>query len=272
MQQLSFNLTPRKRGGARPGAGRKKSPRAGPPHLKRERLVRRHPVHVTTRFARALPSMREEVLARAIMAQIRRANSRFWRIVQFSIQATHLHLLVEIENETELGRAVKGLGVRVAKSVNRVLRRKGQRGLRTVPCSSTSHPARDAPCPRLRYLQRPQAPRDLLGVGPVVFSRLVCRLVPAAWGRGRSIPRTGAHSRGARANMAPLYRVEARWADRRAPAKIVGSFEAGARDPRRHRRDSQLAHSRATVAGSSGLPTREVGQGLEPLDGREPRR
>ena len=36
-----------------------------------------------------------------------------------------LHLLVEIENETELERAMKGLGVRVARSVNRVLRRKG---------------------------------------------------------------------------------------------------------------------------------------------------
>ena len=82
-------------------------------------------MHVTTRFARALPSMREQVLARAIMAQIRRANSRFWRIVHFSIQATHVHLLVEIENETELARAMKGWGVRVAKSVNRILRRKG---------------------------------------------------------------------------------------------------------------------------------------------------
>ena len=126
MRQLSFSWSSaRKRGGARPGAGRKKSPRSGPPHVRRERLVRRHPVHVTARFARALPSMREQVLARAIMAQIRRANSRFWRIVHFSIQATHVHLVVEIENETELARAMKGLGVRVAKSVNQVLRRKG---------------------------------------------------------------------------------------------------------------------------------------------------
>jgi REP element-mobilizing transposase RayT len=77
------------------------------------------------RFARALPSMRERVLARAIMAQVRRANSRFWRVVHFSLQATHVHLVVEIENETELARAMKGLGVRVAKRVNRILRRKG---------------------------------------------------------------------------------------------------------------------------------------------------
>ena len=82
-------------------------------------------MHVTVRFARALPSMREQALARTIMTQIRRANSRSWRVVQFSIQATHVHLLVEIENEVELARAMKGWGVRVAKSINQVLRRRG---------------------------------------------------------------------------------------------------------------------------------------------------
>ena len=128
MQQLSLPLaSTQKRGGARPGAGRKKSPHSGPPHVRRERLVRRHPVHVTTRFARHLPSMREQAVARAILAQIRCAKSRFWRIVQFPMQATHVHLVVdiEIENETELARAMKGRGVRVAKSVNQVLRRAG---------------------------------------------------------------------------------------------------------------------------------------------------
>ena len=59
------------------------------------------------------------------MAQIGRARERFWRVVHFSVQATHPHLVVEAENERELGRAMQGLGVRVAKSVNRVLRRKG---------------------------------------------------------------------------------------------------------------------------------------------------
>ena len=114
-----------KRGGARPGAGRKKSPHSGPPHVRRGRLSPRIPVHVTARFARSLPSMRKELLARTVMAQIRRASARFWRIVQFSIQATHVHLLVEVESETELARGMKGLGVRTAKTVNRVLRRKG---------------------------------------------------------------------------------------------------------------------------------------------------
>ena len=197
MRQLSLALAPaRKRGGARPGAGRKKSPHSGPPHVRRERLVRRHPVHVTTRFARALPSMREQVLARAIMAQIRRANSRFWRIVQFSIQATHLHLRRRNRERDRTGARDEGIGSARGQERQPHLAPKGQRGVRPVPRSSPSHPARGASCCRLRYLQCPQAPRHLLGMGPVVFGRLVRRLGQAPRGGGGSIPRTGAHSGG----------------------------------------------------------------------------
>jgi len=77
------------------------------------------------RYQKGLPSMRSEILARQVMAQIRRANVRFWRVVHFSIQATHLHLIAEVESAGELARAMKGFGVRVAKAINAVLRRRG---------------------------------------------------------------------------------------------------------------------------------------------------
>lgn len=112
-------------GGARRGAGRKRSRASGDPHLRRKPLSRHHPVHLTLRYRKGLPSMRSEVLARRVMAQIRRANRRFWRIVHFSIQSTHLHLLVEVESVAELARAMKGLGVRMARAVNAVLGRRG---------------------------------------------------------------------------------------------------------------------------------------------------
>src|SRR3954447_8627779 len=105
MEQLALRLSTT-RGGARPGAGRKKSPHSGPPHVRRERLSPRVPVHVTVRFERSLPSMRRQLLARNAMAQIGRARERFWRVVHFSIQATHLHLVVEVENERKLARAM----------------------------------------------------------------------------------------------------------------------------------------------------------------------
>jgi hypothetical protein len=63
---------------------------------------------------------------------IREATGHFaktrpgFRVVEFSIQATHLHLIVEAGSTRTLARGVQGLGIRMAKAVNRVLGRKGK--------------------------------------------------------------------------------------------------------------------------------------------------
>jgi hypothetical protein len=48
-----------------------------------------------------------------------------FRVLQFSVQSDHLHLVVEADTPTRLTRGVQGLAVRAAKAVNRVLRRHG---------------------------------------------------------------------------------------------------------------------------------------------------
>jgi len=53
------------------------------------------------------------------------STSRF-RVLQFSIQVDHLHLLVEADTPTGFERGVRGLAIRVAKTVNRVLGRRGR--------------------------------------------------------------------------------------------------------------------------------------------------
>ena len=45
--------------------------------------------------------------------------------MHYSVQGNHLHLLVEAKNERSLSRGMNGLGVRVAKGLNRVMRRHG---------------------------------------------------------------------------------------------------------------------------------------------------
>jgi REP element-mobilizing transposase RayT len=48
------------------------------------------------------------------------------RIVQFSIQGDHIHLLVESPNQTALSRAIKGFSVRVARRMNGLMSRQGR--------------------------------------------------------------------------------------------------------------------------------------------------
>ena len=54
------------------------------------------------------------------------SSRRGFRLLQFSIQADHLHLLVEADTPTGLARGMQGLAIRVAKSLNFALRRRGR--------------------------------------------------------------------------------------------------------------------------------------------------
>ncbi|HEY2746755.1 MAG TPA: hypothetical protein VGL86_19135 [Polyangia bacterium] len=54
------------------------------------------------------------------------ANRFGFRLVHYSVQGNYVHLLVEAEGERSLSRGMNGLGVRVAKGLNRVMRRRGK--------------------------------------------------------------------------------------------------------------------------------------------------
>jgi REP element-mobilizing transposase RayT len=55
-----------------------------------------------------------------------RGCERFgYRLIHFSVQGTHIHMIVEAPDVVALGRAMKGLEVRMARALNKVMSRKG---------------------------------------------------------------------------------------------------------------------------------------------------
>ena len=122
-------------GGARAGAGRKRQREGGPgvPHRARPLHRARHPVHVTLRARRGLPSFREQALfgamRRAIGASVqsRRLGSSF-RVLHFSVQSNHVHIIVEAHDKRAMARGMLGLGVRLARPINGVLAIRGSVG------------------------------------------------------------------------------------------------------------------------------------------------
>jgi putative transposase len=114
------------RGGKRAGAGRKpRFERAGVPHVTRPAHDARHPLHITVRVRQGLPSLRGQSLFQGIRAQIRAAKGRYIRVVHFSVQSNHVHLLVEAHDRRVLARGMKGFAVRVARHVNGLLSSRG---------------------------------------------------------------------------------------------------------------------------------------------------
>lgn len=95
-------------------------------HAPRTRLSRHEPVLVTSRLCAGLPRLRRHEELAALRRSLAAGAERFGlRLVHFSIQENHLHLLVEVEDERALTRGIKGLLVRIARALNRLWKRKG---------------------------------------------------------------------------------------------------------------------------------------------------
>jgi putative transposase len=108
------------RGGKRRGAGRPpKGARAGSPHKPRPFLHARHPVHVTLRVVSAVGNLRRRCVYQAIReATLTTARREDFRIVQLSIQRTHVHLLVEANDKLALSRGMQGFQISAARHLN----------------------------------------------------------------------------------------------------------------------------------------------------------
>jgi REP element-mobilizing transposase RayT len=122
---------PRTWGGVRAHAGRKPTgqfgrdrrgrPVSGVGHGPRPALDARHPLHVTLRATNGFPSMRHLAVAKEIGKVLKRRARRDLpcRVVHFSIQRDHIHLIVEAADRVALSRGIQGLASGIARVVNR---------------------------------------------------------------------------------------------------------------------------------------------------------
>ena len=120
--QLGFRF--RQRGGWRPGAGRsRKSRRVS--HQKRPPLAARFPCHIVLSVAKTLPNLRRDM---GVFDQVfaARAHQEGFRLVHFSVQQTHVHLIVEAANNAALSRAMQGLSISLARRLNKRWGRRGK--------------------------------------------------------------------------------------------------------------------------------------------------
>ena len=121
-----------KHGGERKGAGRpanKNNPKL--PHIARPFHDKNHPVHITMRIQRGVRSLRRYDLCKAVFKSFRRLADKgprtgTFRVVHFSVQPNHLHLIVEAGSKRSLGRGLMGLGSSIARRVNNKLGRRGR--------------------------------------------------------------------------------------------------------------------------------------------------
>ncbi len=126
--QLSFTdyRMTKGRGGPRPGAGRPAAARPIVHHVKRPDFSE-VPAHVTLRVLKEVPSLRSRRFVREFKRSLREACDREgFRVVQYSLQSDHGHLVVEAASKDALGCGMKAVASRLARAANRVFGRSGR--------------------------------------------------------------------------------------------------------------------------------------------------
>ena len=95
------------------------------PHRKRASFSGRALI-VSVHQLDGLPSLRTKQVMGVFQKALAIAKDRFGcRVLQFTLLGNHVHFMVEAPDEKALGRAMKGLLVRLAKALNRLWGRKG---------------------------------------------------------------------------------------------------------------------------------------------------
>ncbi len=114
-------------GGARRGAGRKpKGERPLVAHAARAALSGREPVLVTMKVLRHVWNLRARRAIERVLPALAAATERGLSLAHYSVQRDHLHLIVETKDRRRLARTMQGLAVRIARALNRMMRRTGK--------------------------------------------------------------------------------------------------------------------------------------------------
>src|SRR5437868_2621510 len=80
---------------------------AGVPHLVRQRLTRHEPVHVTMRVRNGVGYLRTQRMLTSLEEAFLEARERFgMRVVHYSVQGNHVHLIVEAESREALAKGM----------------------------------------------------------------------------------------------------------------------------------------------------------------------
>lgn len=115
-KQFKLNLYQGTHGGRRPNAGRKRIHSKGVAHTKREKINQRTPMHINFKFK---CSIRNKQCLAYIKSAIQNAQTQGMRVLHFSLQSNHIHIIAEADNNVILSKGMRSLTITFAKLIGR---------------------------------------------------------------------------------------------------------------------------------------------------------
>jgi REP element-mobilizing transposase RayT len=107
------------------GAGRPAIHDPGIRHTSRPQLRRSASLHLTIKVKKIKADLKNKTILIILKKAILNARRQGLKVIHFTLEYDHVHLLIEADNNNILGKGMKAFGVTLAKAVNRVKNSKG---------------------------------------------------------------------------------------------------------------------------------------------------
>lgn len=108
------------------GAGRPAIHDRGIRHIARDEIKRSTPLHLTIKINREKAGLKNKSVLKTLHDSIKKARLIGLRIIHYTLEYDHVHLLVEADNNEILGRGMQSFGISFSKGINKIKKLKGQ--------------------------------------------------------------------------------------------------------------------------------------------------
>jgi REP element-mobilizing transposase RayT len=100
------------------GAGRPAIHDVGIRHRERPKLTSLSSLHLTIKINRIKADLKNKSILKVLKRAICNSRKKGLRVVHFSLEYDHIHLLIESPHNSALGRGMQSLGVTLARGIN----------------------------------------------------------------------------------------------------------------------------------------------------------
>jgi REP element-mobilizing transposase RayT len=94
-------------------------------HTKRPLITKPTSLHLTVKILRTKANLKNKMVLTILKRSIMNARKMGLRVIHFTLEYDHVHLLIEADNNFILGKGMQAFGVTFSKAINRMRKIKG---------------------------------------------------------------------------------------------------------------------------------------------------
>lgn len=106
-------------------AGRPAKVDIGIRHTRRERIIKLSALHLTIKVRENKADIQNKRILKALHHAIKRARHQRLRIIHYTLEYNHAHLVVEVGDNKILHKGMQAFGISIAKAINKMKQVKG---------------------------------------------------------------------------------------------------------------------------------------------------